>query len=167
MSEQSPQPAATMPKKAWYMKWWVWLIAVVLVIGGIGALIDPSGTASTAGESTPINTPISTPEPAASETPDTPKYASRPELERFLTEAGVVFDDLQVSARKVVIYVPTETTREQAQQIANDAMLFLCANTQSPPGFVKTDDQVSIATPGYSAADHPITYAQEEDVCAG
>ncbi|GAA2910594.1 hypothetical protein JOD62_001691 [Microbacterium keratanolyticum] len=165
MSEQS-QAQAPAPEKPWYMKWWVWLIAVVLVIGGIGALIDPSSTASPAGESTPINTPIITPKPEPSASPDAPKYASRPELERFLAEAGVVFDDLQVSARTVVIYVPTETARDQAQQIANDAMLFLCANTQSPPGFVKTDDRVSIATPGYSAADHPITYAQGEDVCA-
>lgn len=29
-------------KKPWYMKWWVWLIAAIVVIGGIGNLVNPA-----------------------------------------------------------------------------------------------------------------------------
>ncbi|WP_144880826.1 hypothetical protein [Microbacterium paraoxydans] len=43
MSEQSPQPPTSAPPKPWHMKWWVWLIAAALVVGGVSALINPNG----------------------------------------------------------------------------------------------------------------------------
>lgn len=160
MSEQSPQSPASAPEKPWYMKWWVWAIAAVLVVGGINAVINPSqGNLSGA----PQPTQSVPAEPTASETP---AQAAPLDLEAFLTGAGVAFDKVQMSPRKVLVYVPTETSREQAQQIANDAMLYMCAHAKQPPGFVKVDDNVSIYTPNYHAADHPIAYAQDE-ICQG
>lgn len=88
-------------------------------------------------------------------------------MAKFLDDSGIVYEDLQTSARKLVIYLPTETTREDAPQIANDTMLFLCTGTKNPPGYVKTDDKAGALTPGYHAADHPITHAQSEDICEG
>lgn len=37
-------PAVAQPKttKPWYMKWWVWLIAAVVILGGIGNLVNPA-----------------------------------------------------------------------------------------------------------------------------
>lgn len=158
----APSQQSSIASKPWYMKWWVWLIAAAVAIGGISALINPSGSPAGQRTQSGVAAPAESPTPITS---DIPKYASRPELEQFLAESGVTYDDIQVSARKVLIYLPSETSRDDAQRIANEAMQYLCVNTQSPPGYVKTDDQVSPATPGYSAADHPITYAQAEDVC--
>lgn len=42
MSE--PTPVQQKTQKPWYMKWWVWLIAAILVIGGIGAIFNPAPT---------------------------------------------------------------------------------------------------------------------------
>lgn len=162
MSEQSPQPPASAPKKAWYTKWWVWLIAAALVAGSISALINPNGDAK------PSAAPQST-QTAPAETPPQPDPL---DLERFLTESGVAFDSTSLSARKAYIYVPTETTNEQAQQIANDAMLYICdhatqSGDSSPAASrVEVSDGVSASTPGYSAAEHPSGFATEE-VCKG
>lgn len=164
MSEQSPQPSAA-PTKAWHMKWWVWLIAALLITGSVSALINPSGDAgpSTAPEPTQT-TPA---EPTASEAPAVPAPL---DLEAFLTESGVTFESAHFSARKALIYVPTEATNEQAQQIANDAMLYICDHAaQAGDKFpaanrVEVADGVSATTPGYSAAEHPSGFATEE-VC--
>jgi len=158
MSEQSPQPPAA-PKKAWYLKWWVWLIAAVVVLGGVVTLINPSMVKVSAIPSMPA--------PSVSATPTQPGPL---DLAAFLTGSGVAFDDAQISARKALIYVPTETTNEQAQQIANDAMLYIChhaeeAGDPSPAANrVEVSDNVSIYSPGYNAADHPSGFATE-DVC--
>lgn len=50
MPEQSPQSPAAAPPKPWYLKWWVWLIAAVVVIGGIGALVNPEPSETPADE---------------------------------------------------------------------------------------------------------------------
>jgi hypothetical protein len=94
MSEQSLQPAASAPKKAWYMRWWVWLIAAVLVVGGIGSLINPSSDADPSAAPQPQTESA---EPTASE----PRAALAPlDLERFLTDSGLAFDSATMSAGK-------------------------------------------------------------------
>ena len=167
MSEQSPQPPASAPRKAWYMKWWVWLVAAAVVVGGVSAVINPSGDGNPPGASQPTqNVPA---EPTASETPAQPAPL---DLEAFLTGSGVAFDSARISARKAWIYVPTETTNEQAQQIANDAMLYICdhaaqAGDASPAANrAEVSDSVSIYSPDYNAADHPSGFATDE-VCQG
>jgi hypothetical protein len=68
--------------------------------------------------------------------------------------------------------VPTETTNEQAQQIANGAMLYICehatqAGDSSPSANrVEVSDGVSPTSPDYNAADHPSGFAAQ-DVCEG
>lgn len=159
MSEQSPQPPASAPRKAWYMKWWVWLVAAVVVIGGVGALVNPAGSDAPSGASQPTQ---DVPTESPTETPL--------DLEAFLTESGVAFDSAELSAGKAWIYVPTATTNEQAQQIANDAMHYICdyatrAGDKYPAANrVEVGDGVSINTPGYKAADHPSGFATDE-VC--
>lgn len=165
MSEQSPQPPASAPKKAWYMKWWVWLIAAVLVIGSASALINPSNDAA------PSATPQSTQTATATPTPSGDPAQLEPlDLEGFLTGSGVVFDSASMSAGKAYIYMPTATTNEQAQQIANETMQYVCDYaTQAGDEFpavnrVEVSDGVSANTPGYNTADHPSGFATEE-VC--
>ncbi len=75
MSEHPPQSTAATPKKAWYMKWWVWLIVAVVLIGLIGQAFGagkekPGAATITAKPSTPavIEQPSMTPEPEATKT---------------------------------------------------------------------------------------------------
>ena len=66
----------------------------------------------------------------------------------------------------------TEFVRGQAQQIAENAMLYLCDHaTQAGDNFpaanrVEVSDSVSIHSEGYSAAEHPSGFATD-DVCQG
>lgn len=166
MSEQSSQPPAV-PKRAWYLKWWVWLVAAIVVIGGVGALINPAGEEAPSGVAQPT---LSAPtEQSAS---DAPAHSAPLDLEAFLTESGVAFDSATLSGRKAVIYVPTATTNEQAQQIAHDAMLYICdhatqAGESSPAANrVEVSDDVSSYSPNYNAADHPSGFVTDE-VCQG
>ncbi|KXC06434.1 hypothetical protein [Microbacterium hominis] len=164
MSDQS-QPPASATGKAWYLKWWVWLIAAAVVIGGIGALVNPEGNETSA----------PAPEPSQNTPPteaETPTDVAPLDLEAFLTESGVAFESAEMSARKAYIYVPTETTNEQAQQIANDTMLHICdhavqAGDSAPAANrVEVSDGVSPATPGYNANEHPSGFATDE-LCEG
>ncbi|MCS3844783.1 hypothetical protein [Microbacterium sp. AK031] len=147
------------------MKWWVWLIAALIAAGGISALINPSGDMDPSAASQPTQTDPtgpSTPLPAAESAPL--------DLEAFLNESGIAFESVSMSARKAVIYVPIETSNEQAQQIANDAMLYVCKHAaetgESAPAAnrVEVSDGVSPASPDYDAAEHPSGFATEE-VC--
>lgn len=164
---QQPSPPAAVPKKAWYLKWWVWLIAALLVIGGISALVNPNGDSNPLTVTEPTQaTPT---EPTVSETP---AEVAPLDLEAFLAESGVAFDSAEISARKAYIYVPTETTNEQAQQIAEDAMLYLCDHAaQAGDNFpaanrVEVSDGVSPISSGYHAAEHPSGFATD-DLCQG
>lgn len=65
MSEQSPQPPASAPTKPWYQRWWVWVIAAALVVGGIGALIDPKGDTTPSAAPRPTQTAPAEPTPSA------------------------------------------------------------------------------------------------------
>lgn len=165
MSEQSPQTSAPVQAKAWYMKWWVWVIAALLVAGSVSALMNPSGDADPSTAPDPMQTT-----PAEPTTSETPAESAPLDLEAFLNESGVTFESIRMSARKAVVQVPTATTNEQAQQIANDAMLYICDHaTQSGDKFpaanrVEVTDGVSASTPGYIAAEHPSGFATEE-VC--
>lgn len=75
-----PNPQPQQPKKAWYLRWWVWAIAAVLVIGTIDNMIsgddvatEPTPTASSEmatpveGATTPVETEASTPSETATE----------------------------------------------------------------------------------------------------
>ena len=168
MSDQLPQPPVSAPRKAWYMKWWVWLIAAAVVFGGISAIINPPKTTQPADSAAQPSQTIAA-EPTASETPT----ASAPlDLESFLTTSGVAFKSARIDASKAWIYVPTETTSEQAQQIANNAMLYICDQAkQAGKSFpaanrVEVTDGVSVSSPGYKAADHPSGFVTDE-VCKG
>lgn len=167
MSNKSSQPSTSALRKAWYMRWWVWLIAVVLVAGGISALVNPSGDETFSGASEPMQTAPA--EPTASAPPT---QTAALDLEAFLTESGVAFDSAKLSARKAYVYLPTEATNEQAQQIANDTMLYICDHAaQAGDSFpaanrVEVSDGVSPVSPDYSAADHPSGFATD-DVCQG
>jgi hypothetical protein len=167
MSEQSPQPPATAPRKAWYMKWWVWLVAAAIVVGGVNAVINPSGDENPSGASQPTQDV-----PAVPTASEIPAQAAPLDLNAFLTSSGVAFDSARISARKAWIYVPTETTDEEAQQIAHDAMHFICDDAkQAGDKFpaanrVEVSDSVSINSPNYNAADHPSGFATEE-ICEG
>jgi hypothetical protein len=55
-------------KRAWYERWWVWVIAGVFVLGGIGTLLEDDNENST-GEFAPIE-PLSTLSPTPTKTPD-------------------------------------------------------------------------------------------------
>jgi hypothetical protein len=165
MSGQSRhQPAAS--KKAWYLKWWVWLIAALVVIGGIGALINPGGDGTTEPTAS-TQTPSSDPTPS-----ETPTEVAPLDIEAFLTDTGVTFKSAKIAARKAYVYVPTETTNEQAQQIAEDTMTYVCAYAKSAgdkfPAVnrVEVSDGVSPVTKAYHAADHPSGFATD-DTCQG
>ncbi len=166
MSEQPSSPAVV-PKKPWYLKWWVWLIAAFLVVGGISAIVNPNGDDNPPAAAEPTQKAAT--EPTASETP---AEVAPLDLEAFLTESGVTFDSVSLSAGKAYIYVPTETTNEQAQQIAEEAMLYLCDHAaQAGDNFpaanrVEVSDGVSPLTSGYSAAEHPSGFVTG-DVCEG
>lgn len=163
MSEQSPQ-AASAPEKPWYLRWRVWLIAVLIVVGGISAVLNPPEPTPTpqsaANESIPAD-------PNASQTPAEPAPLN---LEAYLSDSGVVFDSVEITGRKAFIYVPSETTNEQAQRIADETMLHICEHAvEAGDSFlaanrVGVSDGVSPLTPGYVAADHPSGLATEE-VC--
>lgn len=55
--------------KPWYQKWWIWLIAAIIVIGGIGNLVDgdqeptPTPTVEQTATPTPTDGPTEEPEP--------------------------------------------------------------------------------------------------------
>lgn len=159
MTAPIPAPPSVSPKKPWYLRWWVWLIAAVVVVGVVSALLNPRGDGNAPGAS----------QPSASETPAQPAPL---DLEAFLTGSGVAFDSAQISASKAVIYVPTETSNQQAQQVADDAMRYICAYaTEAGDKYpaanrVEVSDSVSIYTPGYNAADHPSGFATDE-ICRG
>lgn len=161
-----PDQSATSPGKPWYTKWWVWLIAGVLVVGGISALVNPSGEQPTTAVEPTQTAPA---EPAPSSTAAEPAPL---DLEAFLTDSGVDFESARLSARKVVIYVPTATTNEQAQQIAADTMRYVCEHAEQAgdkhpaANRVEVSDSVSRNTAGYNAADHPSGFATD-DVCEG
>lgn len=164
MSEQSSQPSAFAPRNPWYMKWWVWLIAAAVVFGGISAIINPPQKSQpTPGAVQPTPTVPSV--PTASKTPAAPAPL---DLESFLTTSGVTFKSARIGAAKAWIYVPTGTNSEQAQQIANGAMLYICDQAKKAgDGFpaanrVEVSDGVSISTPGYNAADHSSGFATDE-----
>lgn len=167
MPEQSPQPLASATRKAWYLKWWIWLIGAAVVVGGVSAVINPPRTSQpTQSAAQPTQGPA---QPSTSEAPAQPTPL---DLEAFLTKSDVAFDGATLSARKALIYVPTKTSNEKAQQIANDAMLYICDHaTQVGDGFpaanrVEVSDNVSPFSPNYEAADHPSGFATDE-VCAG
>ncbi|MER7797617.1 hypothetical protein [Microbacterium sp. NPDC096154] len=164
---QQPSPPAAAPKKAWYLKWWVCLIAAFLVAGGISAIVNPTGTGSPQTTAQPTQAA-----PAVSAASETPAEVAPLDLGAFLAESGVTFDSVSLSAGKAYIYVPTETTNELAQQIAEEAMLYLCDHAaQAGDNFpaanrVEVSDGVSPLTSGYSAAEHPSGFATD-DVCRG
>lgn len=166
MSEQSHQRPASAPRKAWYTKWWVWLVAAVVVVGGVGAVINPTSDGN-AGVSQPTQNVH-----LARTASGTPTELAPLDLEAFLTESGIAFESTRLSARKLMIYVTTETSNEQAQQIANDAMLYICdhatqAGDSSPAANrVEVSDGISVSSPNYNAADHPSGFATEE-ICEG
>src|SRR5690554_3670293 len=58
-------------KKPWYKIWWVWLIAAVIIIGGIGSLgnsDEPAASQPVEQERTPaIEKPVTVEEPAEEE----------------------------------------------------------------------------------------------------
>ncbi|GAT74866.1 hypothetical protein MHM582_3374 [Microbacterium sp. HM58-2] len=167
MSDQSPPPAAAAPKKAWYLKWWVWAVAAALMVGGVGALTNQGGDVGAPG--TPDARETAAAEPTASAEPT---EIAPLDLTAFLTESGVTFENARISARKAYIYVPSATTNEQAQQIANTAMQYICdhaakAGDEAPAANrVEVSDSVSPASPGYDAAKHPSGYATDE-LCEG
>lgn len=167
MSEKPNRPPSSAPKKAWYMKWWVWVIAAVVVVGGVGAVINPTGDGPSSGAPEPTQNA-----PAAPTASGRPAQLEALDLHAFLTESGVAFESAAISAGKARIYVPTETTNEQAQQIANEAMLYICehatqAGDSSPAANrVEVSDSVSVNSPDYDAADHPSGFATD-DVCKG
>lgn len=76
MSEQAP----TKPTKPWYLKWWVWLIGAVLIIGVIGNFAGGGGANEVAAP-----TPTPTVEPTAPDSEHSPEpepeVTSEPELE--------------------------------------------------------------------------------------
>ncbi|MDN3310533.1 hypothetical protein QWJ90_06290 [Microbacterium oryzae] len=164
MSEQQPQSSAVQ-KKAWYLKWWVLLIAAFLIAGGIGAAVNPSGDVTPAAIAEPRQRDLTEPNVA-----ETPAAVAPLDLEKFLTESGFTFDSVSMSAGKAYIYVPTETTNELAQKIGNDAMLYLCDHAaQAGDNFpaanrVEVSDGISPVSEGYHAVDHPSGFATD-DIC--
>jgi|GEM_PF-6971816 len=98
MTEQSPQPQAVTPKKPWYLKWWVWLIAAVVVIGGIGALINPEDTDIPAGEADPAQTaPVETEEPTALDEAEV-IYEANEAINSFVVAFNEVHPDAALTA---------------------------------------------------------------------
>ncbi len=154
------QQSERKPAKAWYRRWWIWLLAAVVLIGGVGNLLDPGADSA--------DPEAIEPAPGASLEPSPSGTAQAPDLARFLADAGIPFSDAEVLARKAIIFVPAETTNEQAAQIAEDAMLYFCGHAtragESAPlvNRVEVTDGVSPMTPGYDAASHPAGFASEQ-----
>ena len=150
--------------KAWYLKWLVWLIVAAVVISGIGAFVNPKGSGDSA----------LAPEPTQSTTPtgaDPPTEVAPLDLVAFLPELGIAVESVEMSARKAYIYLQTETTKEQAQQIAIDAMRYICDHavqygcSPSAASRMAISDGASPATPGYDVDECPFGFATD-DVCA-
>ncbi len=103
-----PQPTKT----PWYKKWWIWaIVAAVIVIGGIGNLVngdqEPQAQPTSTTDPAPIPT---TTEPAPEETPtEEPAETQEPIGDRvrtaLLTELGVNdFPDLLADGRESPLY---------------------------------------------------------------
>lgn len=163
MSNQIPPSPPSVPKRAWYLRWWVWLIAVVVVAGGISAAVNPRGATDSTPGVAQTNQTVS-PLPLVSATP---AVVAPLDLAGFLTKKGVSFDAARVSGQKALIYVPTKTTDKEAEQVARDAMTYICdyakeAGDDLPvANRVEVSDSVSPFSPGYDAADHPSGFATD------
>lgn len=72
----------TKPKKPWFKKWWVWVIAAVLLIGGINtATGTPEGKdARPVTAEAPAKQPEKAPKPAKAEEPAAPAAPAEPEV---------------------------------------------------------------------------------------
>lgn len=106
MSEQSPQPQASAPPKPWYMKWWVWLIAAALVVGGVSALINPNrGTTPSAAPQPTRSVPT---ESTPSETPTQPDveliYGENEAVNRFIVAFNKTHPADALTAGDLTIY---------------------------------------------------------------
>jgi len=158
MADPRPQPAAE-SRKAWFRRWWVWLIAALVLVGGISNLINPPGDGGPAETASPSQGATVDPSPVG-----TPAQL---DLVAFLTDSNIVFESAQLSARKAVVRVPTETTNEEAAQIAEDVMLHICDHAAqtgaSAPAAnrVEVSDSVSIYSEGYDAAAHSSGFATD------
>ncbi|WP_221585535.1 Ltp family lipoprotein [Microbacterium sp. G2-8] len=102
-----PQVAdETKPKKPWFTRWWVWVIAAAVVVGGIGSALglgdddedlsasEPSETTAPEPAATPSEDPVEdvTEEPAAEEEPAEPVEEEPAEPEMSLSQENAVGD---------------------------------------------------------------------------
>lgn len=97
MSEQ-----ASTAGKPWHMKWWVWLIAALVVIGGIGALVNPEAPETTASDPTP-SVP-SSPEPTESEAPFEVIYDGNEAVNRFIVAFNETHPELALTSEDITVH---------------------------------------------------------------
>ena len=72
-------PTNDRPKKPWYLRWWVWVIAGVVVIGGIGQALT--------GDEAPADTPAAENSEAVTPTPEAEEAAVEEESAPTTTPA--------------------------------------------------------------------------------
>ncbi len=104
MTEQSPQSPAVAPPKPWYMKWWVWLIAAVVVIGGIGALVNPEGIEAPAGEANAEQTAPAETQEATAPAQDEAIYEANEAINSFVMAFNVSFPDQALTSGDLTVH---------------------------------------------------------------
>lgn len=115
------QPAAlAKPKKPWFKKWWVWVLAVVVLIGVGNAL--GNGGSTTAAPPPEVTVGTSAPVPEASDTPAEPPASE--EAEPLTLQKGWKIDKSDGFAVYVTGYVKNNTDQAITNyvQITFDAL---------------------------------------------
>jgi pyruvate/2-oxoglutarate dehydrogenase complex dihydrolipoamide acyltransferase (E2) component len=78
------------PQKAWYLRWWVWLIAAVVVIGVIANIIDGGKSATDA--TSQASPEASVPAEGAGEASATPPVETEPSAQTDATNQNAEFE---------------------------------------------------------------------------
>ncbi len=104
MTEQSPQNPAAAPPKPWYMKWWVWLIAAVVVIGGIDVLVNPEGIEAPVDEPDTAQTDPTETEESAAPTAGEVIYEANEAINGFVLAFNETHPDVALAAEDLTAY---------------------------------------------------------------
>ena len=134
--EQTSAPVVadeSKPKKPWFKKWWVWVIAAVLLIGGINAATggNDQPAEKPAAEETPAAETEKAPEPEKVEEPAEPEKPAEPEVpaeyKSALNKAQTYSDMMQMS--KAGIY--DQLTAEYGEKFSAEAAQYGVDNVEA------------------------------------
>lgn len=127
--QENSQQATVKPKKPWFKKWWVWVIAVVVVIGIGGAL--GGGDADTSAQEEPaaeeMSDPVEKEEPAEEPVKEEAEPEVPAEFSSALKKAQVYSDTMYMS--KAGLYA--QLTAEYGEQFSAEAAQYAVDNVKA------------------------------------